>query len=120
MQLPEGLDEELELLDALEEQGVLRRRPGGEQQDGDGAEEADVTVASSKARRRAKGRAGEDGPPMTLEGLDELLKQEDQLQQRGGDGDDEAAAEQQQQRAWGSSFMRKYSTDEFKRVFRSQ
>lgn len=124
MQLPEGMDEEMELLDDMEAAGILKPRsrggaggsgPGGEgQQSGVRQGGRGLTQASRAARgMRSVGDEGvgveeEEEEPMTVDDLWAVDMEE---------GQQAGAPDGNNKKAWGTGLMSKYSPDQFKRAF---
>lgn len=119
MQLPEGMDEELALLDEL---GLAQGAAGG----GGGAAAAGAstragTATAAGGRRGAKGRALRLAALRSLGdvdvGGDDGGEEEEEAQGDGEEGPAAPQPPQQQQRVWGQGLMRKYSLDDFQAAF---
>lgn len=122
MRLPQGMDEELDLLDALDR--AERSGLAGSLGKGAGLGEEDDMLVTAKSfgsrstsgkrknRLRSLGDAGEGEEDVGEE--DELIaamKQQRQQQQQ------QKPQQPQEKRVWGASLMRKYNMDEFRAKF---
>uniref|UniRef100_A0A7S3R4T9 DUF3531 domain-containing protein n=1 Tax=Dunaliella tertiolecta TaxID=3047 RepID=A0A7S3R4T9_DUNTE len=129
MQLPEGMDEELELLDDLEAAGVLKpRKDGRGSQDGDrsadgsGSNEHSGGRSSISQRRsrdaQLRSIAASDGSFGASDGhVDDLWSLDMGNGEEGKGNAGQIPTEDTQKRQWGQGLMRKYSQQDYQKLF---